>query len=167
MQRTVAFSLIRFSLSLWLVGVCVPQADAAESASTTGLLAKLIEGAKEEKELILVGGGGTWGDADTLTALEKGLNKKYGLNARIKFAPGPSMPDMARRIADEFKAGQKATTDLFLGSESHFVELSRSGALSQVQWREAFPYIPAEMIELDGRLLREATRFIGVPITSS
>jgi ABC-type Fe3+ transport system substrate-binding protein len=162
MQRTVAFSLIRFSLSLWLVGVCVPQADAAESASTTGLLAKLIEGAKEEKELILVGGGGTWGDADTLTALEKGLNKKYGLNARIKFAPGPSMPDMARRIADEFKAGQKATTDLFLGSESHFVELSRSGALSQVQWREAFPYIPAEMIELDGRLLREATRFIGV-----
>jgi len=36
------------------------------------------------------------------------------------------MPDMARRIADEFKADQKSASDLFLGSESHFVELTRS-----------------------------------------
>ena len=133
---------------------------AAESPQSP--LSKLIQGAKAEKEFNLVGGGGTWGDADALKALENGFNKKYGMNARIKFAPGPSMPDMARRIADEFKAGQKSASDLFLGSESHFVELTRSDALTRFPWREAFPHIPAVMVEMDGRLLREATRYIGI-----
>lgn len=110
----------------------------------------------------MLGGSGTWGDAEAQQALENGFNKKYSLGIRVKFAPGPSMPDMARRIADEFKAGQKSASDLFLGSESHFVELSRSDALTRFPWRETFPNIPASMVELDGRLLREATRYIGV-----
>jgi iron(III) transport system substrate-binding protein len=134
----------------------------AEAPEAKTLLAKLIKGAKEEKEFSLVGGGGTWGDANALAALEKGFNEKYRLGAKINFAPGPSMPDMARRIADEYKAGQKSAADLFLGSESHFVELTRSDALNRFSWREAFPHIPALMIEMDGRLLREATRYIGI-----
>lgn len=133
---------------------------AVESAPSP--LDKLVEAAKEERELNLVGGGGTWGDASALKALEQGFNRKYGLNARINFAPGPAMPNMARRILDEFKAGQKSASDLFLGSESHFVALTRSDALVRFPWREAFPYIPAEMVEMDGRLLREATRYIGI-----
>jgi ABC-type Fe3+ transport system substrate-binding protein len=133
---------------------------AAESVSSP--LAKLIEAAKAEKEFTLLGGGGTWGDADAQKLLETGFNKKYGLNVRIKFVPGPAMPDMARRIADEYKAGQKSASDLFLGSESHFVELTRSDALTKFAWRETFPNIPAPMVELDGRLLREATRYIGI-----
>jgi ABC-type Fe3+ transport system substrate-binding protein len=132
----------------------------AESASSP--LAKLIQAAKAEKEFTLLGGGGTWGDADAQKLLETGFNKKYGLNVRIKFVPGPAMPDMARRIADEYKAGQKSASDLFLGSESHFVELARSDALTKFAWRETFPSIPAPMVEMDGRLLREATRYIGI-----
>jgi len=151
-------ALVFFSLSLLLCSL--ETSRAAESAPSP--LSKLIQGAKAEKELNLLGGGGTWGDADAQKVLENGFNKKYGLNARIKFAPGPSMPDMARRIADEFKAGQKSASDLFLGSESHFVELTRSDALTRFPWREAFPNIPAAMVEMDGRLLREATRYIGV-----
>src|SRR4029077_7635531 len=105
---------------------------AAETSQS--LLSKVIQGAKVEKELNMVGGGGTWGDADAVSALEKGVNRKYGLNAKINLVPGPSMPDMARRIADEYKAGQKSATDLFLGSESHFVELTRSDALTRFAW---------------------------------
>lgn len=125
-------------------------------------LAKLVQAAKAEKEMTLLGGGGTWGDADAQKVLENGFNKKFGLSVRIKFVPGPAMPDLARRIADEVKAGQKPASDLFLGSESHFVELTRSDALSRFAWREAFPNIPAAMVEMDGRLLREATRYIGI-----
>lgn len=156
MARKGALVLLILSLVLW----SRESPRAAESAQ--GLLAKLVKGAKEEKELNLLGGGGTWGDAAAHKALENGFNRKYGLNARIKFAPGPSMPDMSRRIADEFKAGQKSASDLFLGSESHFVELTRSDALTRYPWREAFPHIPVAMIEMDGRLLREATRYIGI-----
>src|SRR5215471_17752061 len=63
---------------------------AAETSPS--LLSKLVQGAKVEKELNMVGGGGTWGDADALTTLEKGVNRKYGLNAKINLVPGPSMP---------------------------------------------------------------------------
>ncbi len=133
---------------------------AAESAQSP--LSKLVQAAKTEKELTLLGGGGTWGDADAQKALENGFNRKYGLAVRIKFVPGPAMPDLARRIADEFKAGQKSASDLFLGSESHFVEMTRSDALPRFPWRETFPHIPAAMVEMDGRLLREATRYIGI-----
>lgn len=156
-KGTLLFFILSFLLWSW------ETSGAAEPAqSPLSKLSQLILGAKAEREFNLVGGGGTWGDADALTALEKGFNRKYGLNARIKFAPGPSMPDMARRIADEFKAGQKSASDLFLGSESHFVELTRSDALTRFPWREAFPHIPAAMVEMDGRLLREATRYIGI-----
>jgi ABC-type Fe3+ transport system substrate-binding protein len=154
MARKTALILLVLSVMLWR--------QEAPRAAAPAALSKLIEGAKAEKELTLLGGGGTWGDTDAQQALENGFNKKYGLNVRIKFAPGPSMPDMARRIADEFKAGQKSSSDLFLGSESHFVELTRSDALTRFPWREAFPHIPAAMVENDGRLLREATRYIGV-----
>src|SRR5712692_3786823 len=156
MARKGALVFLVLSVMLWREET--PRAAEAPQ----GLLSKLIQGAKAEKELILLGGSGTWGDADAQKALEKGFNRKYGLAVKIKFVPGPSMPDLARRIADEFKAGQKSASDLFLGSESHFVELSRSDALPRFPWRETFPHIPAAMIEMDGRLLREATRYIGI-----
>src|SRR5438093_13785466 len=151
-------ALVIFALSLVLC-FC-GNSRAAENAP--GGLSKLLQSAKTEKELTLLGGGGTWGDADAQKALENGFNRKYGLNVRIKFVPGPAMPDLARRIADEFKAGQKSASDLFLGSESHFVEMTRSDALPRFPWRETFPHIPAAMVEMDGRLLREATRYIGI-----
>ena len=154
MARTALLGLLIFILTLGSREI----STAAESAP----LATLVQAAKAEKELTLLGGGGTWGDADGQKLLENGFNKKYGLNVRIKFVPGPAMTDMARRIADEFKAGQKSASDLFLGSESHFVELTRSDALTRFSWREAFPNIPAAMIEMDGRMLREATRYIGI-----
>lgn len=135
---------------------------ALSRAADSPALAKLVAEAKAEKEFTLLGGGGTWGDADAQKLLENGFNKKFGLNVRIKFVPGPAMPDLARRIADEYKAGQKSASDMYLGSESHFVELTRADALMRFNWREAFPNIPAPMVEMDGRLLREATRYIGV-----
>src|SRR5438046_3727531 len=156
MARTGALVFLVWSVMVW----CWETPHAAESAQNP--LSKLVQAAKTEKELTLLGGGGTWGDADAQKALENGFNRKYGLAVRIKFVPGPAMPDLARRIADEFKAGQKSASDLFLGSESHFVEMTRSDALPRFPWRETFPHIPAAMVEMDGRLLREATRYIGI-----
>lgn len=154
MTRKAALFLTLVILATVFQGI----AGAAESAPA---LAKLVQAAKAEKELVLLGGGGTWGDAAAEKLLETGFNKKFGLSVPLKFVPGPSMPDLARRIADEYKAGQKAASDMYLGSESHFVELTRSDALTRFNWREAFPQIPAVMVEMDGRLVREATRYIG------
>jgi iron(III) transport system substrate-binding protein len=141
-------------------------ADAAEIAAAQTSLAKLLEGAKGERELNLLGGGGTWGSIEAARALERAFNRHYGLSARITFSPGPAMPEMAVRIAREFKAGQKSATDLYIGSESHFVGLSREKALNVYPWRRLFSHIPEEMIELDGQIVREASRFIGITYNS-
>jgi len=166
MKEKRGLTLLAFSLGLWLVGAFAKSAQAGEAKSTAGFLAKLIEGAKAEKELNLLGGGGTWGDIGAARALERAFNRHYGLSAKITFSPGPAMPEMAVRIAREFKAGQKSASDLYIGSESHFPGLSREKALNNYPWRQAFPHIPEEMIELDGQIVREASRFIGITYNS-
>ena len=67
MARKGALLLLISSLALW----SWDNPRAAETAVSP--LSKLIQGAKAEKELNIVGSGGTWGDADALAALEKGV----------------------------------------------------------------------------------------------
>lgn len=165
MGRKTGIGPLGAGLVLALAGTSSLLAYAAEPVQT-GPLAKLVKGAKEEKELNLLGGGGTWGSADAARTVEKAFNRHYSLNAKINFAPGPAMPEMAGRIAREYKAGQKAASDLYIGSESHFVGLFRDKALNVFPWRQAFPHIPAEMIEMDGQIVREASRFIGISYNS-
>lgn len=152
-------------LIMGLLGVLTPRVWAAEDRRTESI-AKLVEAAKEERELNLVAGGTTWGGVDDVKALEAAFNRRYGLNAKINFVPGPAMSVMARRIAGEFEAGQPASTDLYIGSETHIPFLSRKNVLQVFPWREAFPHIPEEMIELEGQTVREATRFLGVTYNS-
>ena len=47
---------------------------------------QLIAGAKKESELTFIAGAQTFGGAKTLAALEAAFNKRFGLNARIRFA---------------------------------------------------------------------------------
>src|SRR5207237_1250398 len=72
MARTAALVFLVWSVMLW----CWETPHAAESAQSP--LSKLVQAAKTEKELTLLGGGGTWGDADAQKALENGFNRKYG-----------------------------------------------------------------------------------------
>src|SRR5207247_9504807 len=106
MGRTAALVFLVWSVMLW----CWETPHAAESAQSP--LSKLVQAAKAEKELTLLGGGGTWGDANTQKALENGFDRKYGLAVSIKFVPGPAMPDVARRIAAELTGGQHSASDL-------------------------------------------------------
>ena len=62
------------------------------------------------------------GGIEGAQAMEKAFNKTYGLNLPFKFSPGPAMPQLASRIIQEGKAGQPATSDLFIGSENHVAE---------------------------------------------
>lgn len=164
MQRKIRTVLVVI-LMLGLVALLSPRVWAGGHRGTE-LIAKLIEAAKEERELNLVAGGTTWGGVNDVKELEKAFNRRYGLNAKINFLPGPAMSVMARRIAGEFEAGQPAATDLYIGSETHIPFLFRRKVLQVFPWREAFPHIPEEMIEVGGQTVREATRFIGITYNS-
>lgn len=119
--------------------------------------AQLIDGAKKEGQLVLSWGTGTMGGIDGAQAMERAFNKTYGLNLSFKFSPGPAMPQMASRIIQEGKAGQPATSDLFIGSENHVVRMS----LKQFDWSKSFPHITKPMVDWDGRVLIVVSRTPG------
>ncbi len=121
-------------------------------------LAQLIDGAKKEGQLILSWGTGTMGGIEGAEAMEKAFNKTYGINLQFKFTPGPAMPQLASRIIQEGKAGQPATSDLFIGSENHVARMT----LKKLEWTKIFPHITRPMVDWDGRVLIVVSRTPGL-----
>src|SRR5262245_7911149 len=120
-------------------------------------LPQLIEGAKKEGSLVLSWGTGTMGGIEGVRAMEKVFAKTYGFNLQFKFTPGPAMPQFASRIIQEAKAGQPASSDLFIGSENHVARMS----LKKFEWTKAVPHITREMIDWDDRVLVVVSRTPG------
>ena len=134
-RMNVAFALMIF---LALMENC--PLGAAETAE------QLIAGAKKEgDEIVFVAGAQTFGGRKGLAELETGFNKKYGLKAQVSFAAGPDMNARAARLITEVKAGRKSSTDLYLGSQSHFALLHKENALETVNYSGIFPWVTKEM----------------------
>ena len=68
------------------------------------------------------------------------------------------MPQFASRIIQEEKAGQPASSDLFIGSENHVARMS----LKKLDWPKIFPHITKPMTDWDGRVLIVVSRTPGV-----
>src|SRR5262245_19966167 len=100
---------------------------------------------KEGDEIVFVAGAQTFGGRKGLAELESGFNKRYGLKAPINFAAGPDMNARAARLITELKAGRKSSTDLYLGSQSHFALLHKDSALETVNYSGIFPWVSKEM----------------------
>ncbi|HEY7220152.1 MAG TPA: ABC transporter substrate-binding protein [Candidatus Binatia bacterium] len=145
---------IRKHLPMFVLAIGTMISPTALCAQT---VAQLVEGAKKEGQLVLSWGTGTMGGIDGAQAMEKAFNKKYGLNLLFKFSPGPAMPQLASRIIQEGKAGQPASSDLFIGSENHVARMS----LKQLDWTRIFPHITQPMVEWDGRVLIVVSRTPG------
>jgi ABC-type Fe3+ transport system substrate-binding protein len=134
----------------------------AGSLASAQSLDQLIAGARKEPELTLIAGAGAFGGPKAIADLEAGVNKKFGLNARIRFSAGPEMNAMAARVITELKSGAKASTDIYHGSQSHFSLLHQEKALEQVNWAGVFPWIskPMEIFPNEGVLVFTSLRGI-------
>jgi len=121
-------------------------------------LAQLVDGAKKEGQLTLSWGTGTMGGIEGAQAMEKSFNKAYGLNLPFRFSPGPAMPQFASRIIQEAKAGQPASSDLFIGSENHVARM----ALKKLDWPKTFSHITSPMVDWEGRVLIVVSRTPGI-----
>jgi ABC-type Fe3+ transport system substrate-binding protein len=134
-RMRIAFAFIIF---LAVMGNCPLRA--AETAE------QLVNSAKKEgDEIVFVAGAQTFGGRKGLAELEAGFNKRYGLKAQVNFAAGPDMNARAARLITEVKAGRKSSTDLYLGSQSHFALLHKENALDKVDWAGTFPWLTKEM----------------------
>jgi ABC-type Fe3+ transport system substrate-binding protein len=129
---------IQFAV-LWFVFLLVQYPCLAQTQE------QLIAGAKKEDEIVFVAGAQTFGGRKGLADLEAAFNKRFDLKTRISFAAGPDMNARAARLITEIKAGRTASTDIFLGSQSHLALLHRENALEKVNWSGIFPWVTKEM----------------------
>jgi iron(III) transport system substrate-binding protein len=94
----------------------------------------LVDAARREGQLTFVWGASTMGGREGLRRLAEGFNRHYGLNLDVQFTPGPSMPEMAQRIAQEVAAGRPASSDVQPGYAVHMAVAIAANALEPVDW---------------------------------
>jgi ABC-type Fe3+ transport system substrate-binding protein len=114
-------------------------------------LEQLISAAKSEKELFFVAGPTTFGGKKGLAEIESAFDKRFGLGAKIRFRAGPEMNAVAARVIAEYKAGGKASTDIYLGSLGQYANLFREDALEELNWSGMFPWVASPMEQIVSR----------------
>jgi iron(III) transport system substrate-binding protein len=160
-----------------LLSACGGTSTALPSSSATSAAAvaqsdeitRLIAAAKGagESQLELAWGESTIGGGETAKQFGALFNKVYGLNVSVRFTPSPSMTTMAGKIAQEAAAGQKASTDVYLGSEGHFAALLDKNALEQYDYSKLSPRITKETLVTKDIGLEITSRFPGVSYNST
>jgi ABC-type Fe3+ transport system substrate-binding protein len=79
-------------------------------------LAEIVEGAKKEGSFRGQWGQNSFGGSEGFQELLAGMNRKYKLNLKGQYTPGPDMQRLMLRIIQEAAAGQPASTDVYLGN---------------------------------------------------
>jgi ABC-type Fe3+ transport system substrate-binding protein len=108
-------------------------------------LESLVAAAKKEDELVFIAGAQTFGGKKGLSDLEAAFNKRFGLKMRIAFAAGPDMNARAARHITEIKSGAKASSDIFLGSQSHQALMHVENVIDKVNYSGIFPWVSKSM----------------------
>src|SRR3990172_4436318 len=161
-MRLRMLAMIALWAMMFLVVALVPRGYAQRGPAPAPKLDDLVKAAKAEGELNLVSGGGTWGEEEGVKSIQDALNKKYGLNVKIRYTPGASMPVMAGRVIETYKAGVKSDTDLYVGNAVSMPSILEAEVARSFPWQEGFPYIPAATLEYKGQLIRFHDAFLGI-----
>jgi ABC-type Fe3+ transport system substrate-binding protein len=160
-------SLSRFGtigmIALLLAAVTVESLQAASAPS----LPELVEGAKKEGIIRGQWSQNSFGGAKGLAELVTGMNKKYGLNLKSQFTPGPDMQRLMLRVAQEAAAGQPASTDLYMGNSQAIFDAMKANVLKPIDWSAILPRkLPSEPgfdpIAPEGVAIAFATTVVGV-----
>jgi ABC-type Fe3+ transport system substrate-binding protein len=138
-RMRLTFSLALITLLVNAVVVQKLEAAAAEP------LAQIVEGAKKEGTLRGQWSQNSFGGSAGLAELVAGMNKKYGLNLKSQFTPGPDMQRLMLRLAQEAEAGQPASTDVYLGNAQAIFDAMKANVLKPMEWPAILPRkIPSE-----------------------
>jgi iron(III) transport system substrate-binding protein len=110
---------------------------------------RLLAGARDNREQELNvswGAGGTLGDPEDHRLLADLFERIYGVPVKVNFIPAPGREVMVRKIGQEAAAGQKASSDILLGTERHFAQLLGHDVLEEYDYTALSPRITAEVV---------------------
>jgi len=128
---------------------------ASQPAATTGHSAevkRLLAAAKEkgERELDFTWSEESFSGAAGAKMFEELFNKMYGTSIQIHFTPGPSMTQMAGKVTQEVAAGRSPSTDILLGTESHYSDLLGRKVLEEYDYTRLSPRIRKDVVAPHG-----------------
>jgi ABC-type Fe3+ transport system substrate-binding protein len=129
-----------------------PPATSISAPQHSAEVRRLLAAARDngETHLDLNWNESSLGGYDGARAYEALFNRLYGTDIRVTFTPGPSMTDMSARITQELAAGRKASSDVHVGSDRHFVTLLKAEVLEPFDYTQLSPRIGRELIAPNG-----------------
>jgi ABC-type Fe3+ transport system substrate-binding protein len=116
------------------LGIFVLFTQPTESLARSPALERIIGGAKKEGTLTIQWSAGRLGGDAGLRTMIDAMNKNYGTNIKLQFTPGPDFPTMLNKLSQEKTAGQRASSDIFIGTANHIAEGTDNGMLKKLEW---------------------------------
>lgn len=143
---------------------------AAQAQATT--LAELIEGARKEGVLRGQWGQASFGGSEGFKEIVAAMNKKYKLDLKSQYTPGPDMQALMLRVIQEAAAGQAASTDVYLGNAQAMLDGLNNKIMRPMTYHQFIQDKPASEgkfnpIAADGTHVAFATAVVGVQYNSN
>ncbi len=163
--------IIRKRRSLWLIAIAAALAclvpNLAQASEPSPALKELIAAANKEGQVNLSWSQSTLGGSQGAAQIEAAMNKMFGTNIHVNFAPGAEMARIGNQLATEYAAGQKSSIDIYLAAAAQITPLLKLDFFQPANWASYLPdRINPAITEIDGKLIRVVTGLTGVTYNS-
>jgi ABC-type Fe3+ transport system substrate-binding protein len=106
--------------------------------------------AAKDKEMTVTWSNSTMGGQKGAKAFETGINKMFGINIKISWAPGDSMPNVGNQVATTAQNGLPSPTDVYMGFSRNMAVLKDRNLFHSAPWGSYFPdRLTKEIVEED------------------
>jgi iron(III) transport system substrate-binding protein len=106
------------------------------SSAGAATLNEIIEGAKKEGNFRGQWGQNSFGGSEGFQEILAAMNRKYKLNLKGQYTPGPDMQRLMLRVIQENAAGQPASTDVYLGNAQAIFDGLKANAFAPMTYNK-------------------------------
>ena len=143
--------------------VCVLSAGFthAQTMKMTPALKELATAADKEGEVIVKYSSNFFDGGRGIKIYTDNLNKAFGTNIQVVWAPGGSMPEIGNEIAVSLRNNLPAPTDLYTGFSRNMAVFLKYDLFQSAPWKSFDPERLTDRIvdRLDARLVAHRERF--------
>lgn len=148
--RSTKFGVL-FGVAMLVAGPVL----AADGPVIGSNLDEVIAKAKQEGTINIIWSPTGYGDESVARQHVANLNKMFGTNLTFRFSPGASMPRQGNQLLTEYRAGQTASSDLYITSAASLPKLVPTGLFISTPWTKLSKgRIPEKIVEGGGTALR-------------
>ena len=146
--------LIIGGIAAFLVAL-LPGTSGAQSIEINPALARIVDGAKKEGKLLVRSTpASTLAGPEAQEAAQRGIKAMFGVDIPIEWSPGAAYGPLAAQLFQEMQAGTAASTDVLALTPAQIVPYLEKNFFRAIDWREAMPSLPPELVEANGKAVR-------------